>query len=78
MKRVSVPLTLDAPARFLFWDADYVMVAACGFGCGTIIAAWWAGIAVGGVARAFALFYWHLPFDLFKRVPASARRHFFG
>lgn len=47
MKRVSVPLTLDAPARFLFWDADYVMVAACGFGCGTIIAAWWAGIAVG-------------------------------
>lgn len=60
--------------------------------CGTIIAAWWAGIAVGvifcmlwsraraggGVARAFAVFYWHLPFDLFKRVPASARRHFFG
>ena len=31
-----------------------------------------------GVNRALALCFWHLPFDVFKRVPASARRHFLG
>ena len=92
MKRVPVPFTLDAQPRLLFWEADYAMVAAVGFSCGTIIAAWWAGVvaaavfcwlwgrarAGGGVARVVSLFYWYLPFDVFKRVPASARRHFFG
>lgn len=88
----DVPRSLDAPPRFLFWDLDYVLVAVCGFGVGLIISNWFWGVGIGalfcwlwmlaraggGTARAFAVIYWHLPFDIFHRVPASARRHFIG
>ena len=89
---VPVPRTLDACPRFLFWELDYVMVTVVGFAVGQIIAGWAAGLAAavvfcrawvriragGGVAAAFAHIYWHCPVDVFKRVPASARRHFIG
>ena len=90
--RVPVPRTLDAPPRLLFFDLDYCLVFAVGFVIGADFAVWWAGVLVGcagvkawsraraggGVAKAFALLYWHLPFDLLRRVPASSRRHFAG
>ena len=89
---VRVPRTLDASPRFLFWEIDYVMIFAAALAIGIIMsgaftgclaaagacALWSKARAGGGVARAFALAYWHLPFDVFRRVPASARRHFTG
>lgn len=89
---VAVPRTLDASPRFLFWEVDYVMVAGVGLDVGLIISGLTFGIvtcaafcwlwakarAGGGVAKAFAMLYWHLPFDVFGRIPASARRHFIG
>ncbi len=89
---VKVPRTLDASSRFLFWDVDYVMVAGVGTAVGVIIDGLTMGVitggvfcwmwakarAGGGIARAFAELYWHLPFDVFSRIPASARRHFIG
>lgn len=89
---VRVPRTLDASPRFLFWELDYVMVAGVALAIGIILSGplcgcaaaaagcslWRRARAGGGVARAFALAYWHLPFDVFGRVPASARRHFIG
>lgn len=92
MKRVAVPLTLDAPARFLFWDIDYVLVASSAFLLGCVISglgfafvlgflapyAWSRARSGHGVNRALATVYWHLPLDTFTRVPASARRHFVG
>ena len=88
----AVPRTLDASPRFLFWEIDYVMMASAALSIGIIMsgaflgcaaaaaacALWSKARAGGGVARAFALVYWHLPFDVFGRVPASARRHFTG
>ena len=92
MKQVPVPLTLDAPPRFLFFDIDYVFVAVTGLTVGIVLSgvvlglvlmmlfAWvWGRARSGrGVNRALALCFWHLPFDVFQRVPASARRHFCG
>ena len=92
MNLVPVPRTLDAQPRFLFWDLDYVCIAAVGFAAGLIVATWFWGTAAaavlcmawararagGGTAAAFAALFWHLPFDVFIRVPASARRHFIG
>lgn len=92
MRAVPVPRTLDTPARFLFWDVDYVMVATVGFCIGLIVAGitlglcsmvvfsmgWSRARAGAGVSRAFAEMYWNLPVDVFERVPASARRHFVG
>ncbi len=92
MRPVPVPLTLDAPPRFLFFDIDYVLVALVGlilgivlngFGLGLILLGLfchiWSRLRSGrGVNRALALSFWHLPFDVFTRVPASARRHFLG
>ena len=89
---VGVPRTLDASPRFLFWELDYVMVAGVLLSIGIILSGamvgcltaaagcmlWKRARAGGGVARAFALVYWHLPFDVFGRIPASARRHFIG
>lgn len=89
---VQVPRTLDARARFLFWEIDYVFMAVGGFGIGLAISGWGTGLLIGvllshlwarmrvggGVNKALALLYWHLPFDVFARVPASARRHFLG
>lgn len=90
--RVPVPRTLDASPRFLFWEIDYVLVAGVGLGVGIIISGltfgfatcavfcwlWAKARAGGGVSKAFATVYWHLPFDVFSRIPASARRHFIG
>lgn len=92
MKPVPVPLTLDAPPRFLFFDIDYVLVASVGLTLGIVLhgvgfgmvlsclLCWgWSRARSGrGVNRALALCFWHLPFDVFKRVPASVRRHFLG
>lgn len=92
MARVPVPRTLDAPPRVFFFDVDYFFVAVAAFAVGTSFAAWWVGVtgavlavkgwararAGGGTSKAFALLYWHLPFDLMRRVPASSRRHFTG
>lgn len=92
MARVPVPRTLDALPRLLFFDLDYCMIAASAFSMGTSLTEWWVGLilavfavkgwararAGGGASKAFALLYWHLPFDLLRRVPASSRRHFAG
>lgn len=89
---IEVPRTLDAAPRFLFWDIDYVLVAGVGLSVGLIVHGISVGLAVmvlfcwgwslarsgRGVNRALAFFFWHLPFDVFERVPASARRHFMG
>lgn len=91
-ERIPVPRTLDALPRFLFWEVDYVLVAAVGFCIGAIVAGtafgfvtsiamtygWSRARSGAGVGRAFAFLYWHLPSDVFERVPASARRHFLG
>jgi type IV conjugative transfer system protein traL len=92
VQTVPVPRTLDAPARFLFWDSDYVLVAMGGFVVGLLVSglgagmigavlfvwAWKRARAGGPVSRAVALAYWHMPLDFFRRVPQSARRHFIG
>lgn len=92
MQSVAVPKTLDARARFLFWDSDYVVVAlgglvagllVSGLGTGMLCAAlfawgWKKARGGGSVTRVVALAYWHLPADFFLRVPQSARRHFIG
>lgn len=92
MEFVSVPRTLDARSRFLFWESDYVLMAAGGFATGLLISGLGAGMvcavlfcwgwsrarAGGSSASALALMYWHLPTDFFLRVPQSARRHFIG
>ena len=52
MTPVSVPRTLDAKSRFLFWESDYVLVAMGGFV---------AGLLVSGLGAAFVgavLFAW--------------------
>ena len=92
MQTVAVPRTLDARGRLLFWESDYVLMAAGGFVAGLLVQglmsgmvgavlfswAWKRARAGGPVSQAVALFYWHLPADLFLRVPQSARRHFIG
>ncbi len=92
MQTVAVPRTLDAKARLLFWDSDYVLVAASGFVAGLLASGLGSGLvgAVGfswiwkkargggSMMHAVALIYWHLPADFFLRVPQSARRHFIG
>lgn len=92
MQWIDVPRTLDARARFLFWESDYVLAALGGLVAGLLISGLGAGLAgaaffcwgwkrarAGGTpARALALAYWHLPADFFLRVPQSARRHFIG
>ena len=92
MRPVPVPLTLDAPPRFLFFDIDYVLVATVGLTLGIVIKGFFLGLVLmavlchiwsrarsgRGVNRALALCFWHLPFDVFTRVPQSARRHFLG
>lgn len=92
MQWIEVPRTLDAPARFLFWDFDYVMVASVGLVMGLMISGVTAGLvatvgltwlwrrlrAGSGVDRVLALLYWHLPMDIFNRLPVSSRRHFLG
>jgi type IV conjugative transfer system protein TraL len=92
MQRIAVPNTLDAPPRFLWWDCDQVFVFGSGLVIGLAVSGMALAIATAvfltwvwnrakggrGVARAFALIYWYLPADVFRRVPASARRHFLG
>ncbi len=92
MQTVAVPRTLDARARLLFWDSDYVLVAMSGLVAGLLVSglgtglagafgfAWiWKKVRGGGsMTHAVALIYWHLPADFFLRVPQSARRHFIG
>lgn len=92
MTPVSVPRTLDAKSRFLFWESDYVLVAMGGFVAGLLVSGlgaafvgsvlfawgWKKARAGGGASQAVALMYWHLPMDFFLRVPQSARRHFIG
>lgn len=92
MHPVPVPKTLDARARLLFWESDYVVMAFGGLTAGLLVSGLGAGLVGallfvwawkqarggGSVSRAVALAYWHLPADFFLRVPQSARRHFIG
>ena len=53
MQTVPVPKTLDARARFLFWDSDYVLVAMGGFVAGLLVSGLGAGM-IGALLFAWA------------------------
>ena len=54
MKPVPVPLTLDAPPRFLFFDIDYVLVASVGLTLGIVL----HGVGFGMVLSGLLCFGW--------------------
>ena len=89
---VPIPQELDTQAKFFIWDMDVVAIFLTVLSLGLFVGSFWLGTAAGlllarlwarmaqGQAKGFGIhtLYWHLPGNVFKRLPASWHRDLLG